>query len=90
MAAPRNALPFQYTIRGQNLQYAGDSEEEAMAIEERDSQLEDFLGKINMVPWTSLAYNAPASGRTSVRSRRFRCPAFAILGQTWSRVRGVD
>ena len=46
MAAPRNALPFQYSIRGQILQYAGDGEEEAMAIEERDCELEDFIGTL--------------------------------------------
>src|SRR4051812_18121934 len=45
MAAPRNKLPFQYLIRGQQLQYL-DGDAESHAVESRDNDLEDFLGKL--------------------------------------------
>jgi hypothetical protein len=51
MAAP-NALPFQYQIRGQQLQYLED-ENLAQAIESRDTQLEDYLGGS---PWQLFAF----------------------------------
>lgn len=45
MAAKQNRLPFQYAIRGQQLQYL-DGDPESSAIETRDAELEDFLGKL--------------------------------------------
>lgn len=40
-----NTLPFQYLVRGQQLQYLnGDAE--SQAIEQRDVELEDYLGRI--------------------------------------------
>ena len=44
MPAPRNDLPFQYQMRGQQLQYLG-GDAEAHAIDQRDRDLEDFLGQ---------------------------------------------
>ena len=45
MAAPLNALPFQYLMRGQQLQYL-DGDAEAHAIDQRDLRLEDYLGAL--------------------------------------------
>src|SRR5436190_3119179 len=45
MAAPRNNLPFQYQMRGQQMQYL-DGDLLAHAIDQRDRDLEDYLGRL--------------------------------------------
>jgi hypothetical protein len=45
MAVPRNDLPFQYMMRGQQMQYL-DGDMLAHAIDQRDRDLEDFLGML--------------------------------------------
>jgi hypothetical protein len=46
MPAPRNTLPFQYLLRGNSLEYLK-GPEHASAVEQRDADLEDFLGRTN-------------------------------------------
>jgi hypothetical protein len=52
MARP-NTLPFQYGLRGQQLQYL-DGDAHALAVEQRDSELEDYLGGV--VAWRAFPF----------------------------------
>jgi hypothetical protein len=66
MPAQRNDLPFQYQMRGQQMQYLHD-DGLAHAIDQRDRDLEDFLGRRRSgdVLWQrceALQFNATMNG----------------------------
>ena len=52
-----NTLPFEYLIRGAALEYL-DGSQHAQAIEARDAELEDYLGRTGTTRWTALQFVA--------------------------------
>jgi hypothetical protein len=46
----RNPLPFQFLVRGNSMQYL-DGHDQAAAVESRDVDLEDYLGRLQPGAW---------------------------------------
>lgn len=71
--AARNSLPFEYQMRGQQMQYL-DGDVLAHAIDQRDRDLEDYLGTATAGAWKSLplinGWVAYGSGFQAPRMRK--------------------